>query len=118
MAAVNAGKRLVNETAGIGEWCLRWGIPERVRNRAMSSATVVAEHDRAAARLLGRMPRLIASAQDLEEGLRRSAELVAEAARADVAAIRLGNLGRPLIVHRRHEIGDAPIDSLPTRLTV
>jgi hypothetical protein len=64
------------------------------------------------------MPRLVASAQDLEEGLRRSAELVAEAARADVAAIRLGHLGRTLIVHRRHEIGDAPIDSLPTTLTV
>jgi signal transduction histidine kinase len=84
----------------------------------MSAATVVAERDRAAARLLGRMPRLIASAQDLEEGLRRSAELVAEAARADVAAIRLGNVGRLAIVHRRHAIGDAPIDSLPTRLTV
>src|SRR5689334_12320245 len=84
----------------------------------MSAATAVAEHDRAAARLLGRMPRLIASAQDLEEGLRRSAELVAEAARADVAAIRLGSVGRAAIVHRRHPVGDAPIDSLPIRLTV
>ena len=45
----------------------------------MSGAPVAVERDRAAARLLGRMPRLIASAQDLEEGLRRSAELVAEA---------------------------------------
>ena len=43
------------------------------------------------------MPRLIASAQDLEEGLRRSAELVAEAARADVAAIRLGNPGGTIV---------------------
>jgi signal transduction histidine kinase len=84
----------------------------------MSGAIVVAERDRAAARLLGRMPRLVASAQDLEEGLRRSAELVAEAARADVAAIRLGHLGRTSIVHRRHDVGDVPIDSLPTRLTV
>jgi signal transduction histidine kinase len=64
------------------------------------------------------MPRLIASAQDLEEGLRRSAELVAEATRADVAAIRLGTVGRPAIVHRRHDVGDAPIDTLPTRLTI
>jgi signal transduction histidine kinase len=64
------------------------------------------------------MPRLIASAQDLEEGLRRSAELVAEAARADVASIRLGSVGQPPIVHRRHPIGDAAIDSLPTRLVV
>src|SRR3954447_1476019 len=84
----------------------------------MSASTVVAERDRAAARLLGRMPRLIASAQDLEEGLRRSAELVAEATRADVASIRLGTVGKPAIVHRRHPIGDIPIDSLPTRLTV
>src|SRR5689334_24181656 len=84
----------------------------------MSEAPIALERDRAAARLLGRMPRLVASAQDLEEGLRRSAELVAEAARADVAAIRLGHLGRTLIVHRRHEIGNVPIDALPTRLTV
>src|SRR5215213_3592196 len=91
---------------------------KRVGKRVMSGGTVVAERNRAAARLLGRMPRLIASAQDLEEGLRRSAELVAEAARADIAAIRLGHLGRTLIVHRRHDIGDVPIDSLPTRLTV
>jgi signal transduction histidine kinase len=84
----------------------------------MSGAPIAVERDRAAARLLGRMPRLIASAQDLEEGLRRSAELVAEAARADVAAIRLGSIGSPAIVHRRHPIGDAPIDTLPTRLVV
>src|SRR3954463_10580859 len=89
---------------------------ERVGKRGMSGATVVAERDRAAARLLGRMPRLIASAQDLDEGLRRSAELVAEAARADVVPIRLGSVGRAAIVRRRHEIGDAPIDALPTRL--
>jgi signal transduction histidine kinase len=68
--------------------------------------------------MLGRMPRLIASAQDLEEGLRRSAELVAEAARADIVSIRLGSVGRPAIVHRRHDVGDASIDSLPTRLVV
>ena len=84
----------------------------------MSEAPIAVERDRAAARLLGRMPRLIASAQDLEEGLRRSAELVAEAARADVAAIRLGSVGSPAIVHRRHPIGDASIDTLPTRLVV
>ena len=84
----------------------------------MSGASVAVEHDRAAARLLGRMPRLIASAQDLEEGLRRSAELVADAARADVAAIRLGSVGSPAIVHRRHPIGDASVDTLPTRLIV
>jgi signal transduction histidine kinase len=84
----------------------------------MSEAPIVVERDRAAARLLGRMPRLIASAQDLEEGLRRSAELVAEAARADVVAIRLGSVGSPAIVHRRHAIGDASIDTLPTRLVV
>jgi signal transduction histidine kinase len=84
----------------------------------MTAAPTAVERDRAAARLLGRMPRLIASAQDLEEGLRRSAELVAEATRADVAAIRLGTVGRPAIVHRRHDVGDAPIDTLPTRLTV
>jgi signal transduction histidine kinase len=62
------------------------------------------------------MPRVIASASDLEEGLRRSAELVAEAARADVASIRIGNVGRPAIVHRRRPIGDQPVDALPTRL--
>ncbi|HZO32676.1 MAG TPA: ATP-binding protein [Chloroflexota bacterium] len=84
----------------------------------MSGAPIALERDRAAARLLGRMPRLIASAQDLEEGLRRSAELVAEAARADVAAIRLGSVGSPAIVHRRHQIGDASVDTLPTRLVV
>src|SRR3954451_1475138 len=84
----------------------------------MSGSTMVAERNRAAARLLGRMPRLIASAQDLEEGLRRSAELVAEATRADVAAIRLGTGGRPAIVHRRHDVGDMPIDRFPTRLAV
>src|SRR5215212_10052197 len=84
----------------------------------MTGATVVVERDRAAARLLGRMPRLIASAQDLEEGLRRSAELVAEAARADVVAIRIGSVGSPSIVHHRHSIGDASVDTLPTRLTV
>src|SRR6185503_13877544 len=84
----------------------------------MNGAPIAVERDRAAARLLGRMPRLIASAQDLEEGLRRSAELVAEATRADVAAIRLGTVGKQAIVHRRHPVGDIPIDSLPTRLTV
>lgn len=84
----------------------------------MSGAPIVVERDRAAARLLGRMPRLIASAQDLEEGLRRSAELVAEAARADVAAIRLGSIGSPAIVYCRHPIGDASADTLPTRLVV
>ena len=84
----------------------------------MSEAPIAVERDRAAARLLGRMPRLIASAQDLEEGLRRSAELVADAARADVAAIRLGSLGSPAIVHCRHPIGDASPDTLPTRLVV
>jgi signal transduction histidine kinase len=84
----------------------------------MSVAPDAVERDRAAARLLGRMPRLIASAQDLEEGLRRSAELVAEAARADVASIRLGSIGSPAIVHRRKQIGDASIEMLPTRMVV
>jgi signal transduction histidine kinase len=84
----------------------------------MSGAPVAVEHDRAATRLLGRMPRLIASAQDLTEGLRWSAELVAEAARADVASIRIGNVGSPAVVHVRHSVGDAPIDTLPTRLVV
>jgi signal transduction histidine kinase len=84
----------------------------------MSGAPVVAEHDRAAARLLGRMPRLIASAQDLTEGLHWSAELVAEAARADIASIRLGNVGSTAVVHVRHPVGDAPIDTLPIRLVV
>jgi signal transduction histidine kinase len=84
----------------------------------MTAAPIVPEHDRVAASLLGRMPRLIASAQDLEEGLRRSAELVAEATRADIAAIRLGTVGRPAIVHRRHAVDDLPIDRYPTRLTV
>jgi signal transduction histidine kinase len=82
----------------------------------VTGAPLAVEHDRAAARLLGRMPRVIASASDLEEGLRRSAELVAEAARADVASIRIGNVGRPAIVHRRRPIGDQPVDALPTRL--
>lgn len=84
----------------------------------MQDAPASLDRDRAATRLLGRMPRLIASAQDLEEGLRRSAELVAEAARADVVSIRIGSVGRPSIVHRRRPIGDAPIDALPTRLVI
>lgn len=84
----------------------------------MSGAPAVAERDRAAARLLGRMPRIVTAAEDLEEGLRRSAELVAEAARADVAAIRLGGVGRPEIVHHRREVGNAPIEALPVRITV
>src|SRR5688572_23692603 len=84
----------------------------------MSGAPVAVERDRAAARLLGRMPRLIASAQDLEEGLRRSAELVADAARADVATIRLGSIGSPAIVHERHPIGAVSVETLPTRLVV
>lgn len=89
----------------------------------MSGAPIVAERDRAAARLLGRMPRVIASAQDLEEALQRSAELVADAVRADVVAIRLGAIrlgavGGPTIVHRRHPVGDGEIDALPTSLSV
>jgi len=84
----------------------------------MASGPITVERGRAAARLLGRMPRLIASAQDLHEGLRRSAELVAEAVRADVAAIRLGGTGGQAIVHVRRPIGDRTLDSLPTRLAV
>jgi signal transduction histidine kinase len=73
---------------------------------------------RATARLLGRMPRVIASAQDLQEVLQRSAELVAEALRADVATIRLGGAGGQTIVHIRRPIGDRSIEALPTRLAV
>ena len=72
----------------------------------------------AAARYLGRMPRIIASAQDLHEVLRRSAELVAEAIRADAVAIRLGGPGGTEIVHVRRPWGEAPAESLPTRLGV
>ncbi|MCC7366839.1 MAG: GAF domain-containing protein [Chloroflexi bacterium] len=85
----------------------------------MSTAPLVSEHPRAAARLLGRMPRLIASADDLEEGLRRSAELVAESARADVASIRIGSVGRPAIVHwRQRGQHGSSLDGLPVRLDV
>src|SRR4051812_22650179 len=84
----------------------------------MAAGPATAEHGRAAARLLGRMPRVIASAQDLQEGLRRSAALVAEAVRADVAAIRLGHRGGAVIEHVRRPIGNRPIDALPTRLAV
>ena len=64
------------------------------------------------------MPRLISTAQGLDETLRRSAELVAEAARADAVSIRLGGVGRPAIVHQRHPVGDVAVDALPTRLVV
>src|SRR3954471_3447112 len=84
----------------------------------MTGGTIVAERGREAARLLGRMPRLIESAQDLHDGLRRSAELVGEAVRADVAAIRLGGTGGPVVLHERRPIGDRPLESLPTRLSV
>ncbi|MGE3270527.1 MAG: ATP-binding protein [Chloroflexota bacterium] len=84
----------------------------------MSGAPVTIEHDRAAARLLGRMPRLIASAHDLEEGLKRSAELVADAARADVVSIRIGSVSGPAIMHQRREVAGLSLDRLPTRLDV
>jgi signal transduction histidine kinase len=70
-----------------------------------------------AARLLGRMPRILASPDGLDEVPRRSAELVAEAVRADVAVIRLGGLGGAEIVHVRRPWGPQPIEALPTRLT-
>ncbi len=127
MTPVNRGKRLVNVEARspgqLAATAAQAASPTEPPG-ALAGATAVrgsargGENERAAAHLLGRMPRLIASAQDLEEGLRRSAELVAEAARADIVAIRLGSVGRPAIVHRRHEVGDVPLDSLPTRLVV
>jgi signal transduction histidine kinase len=71
-----------------------------------------------AARHLGRMPRIIASAQDLHEVLRRSAELVAEAIRADAVTIRLGGPGGAEVVHVRRRWGSAPAATLPTRLAI
>lgn len=44
--------------------------------------------------------------------------MVAEAALADVASIRIGNVGRPAIVHWRRDVGGAAIESLVTRLEV
>ncbi|MCC6177772.1 MAG: GAF domain-containing protein [Chloroflexi bacterium] len=84
----------------------------------MATASVATSNSRAAARLLGRMPRVIASAHDLDEGLRRSAVLVAEAVRADVAVIRLGGPGAPEIAYVRRPWGDQPVQDLPTRLPV
>ncbi len=85
-------------------------------------ATVVAPTqarlEAAAARHLGRMPRIIASAQDLQEVLRRSAELVADAIRADAAAIRLGGPGGPEVIHIRQMRSGSPVEAWPTRLAV
>jgi len=64
------------------------------------------------------MPRVIASAQDLQEVLQRSAELVADALRADVVTIRLGGTGGHTIVHIRRPIGEHSTEMLPTRLAV
>ena len=77
-----------------------------------------AQLERTAARHLGRMPRIIASAQDLEEVLRRLAELVAEAIRADAATIRLSGAGGTEVVHERRPWGECSASELPTRLTV
>jgi signal transduction histidine kinase len=84
----------------------------------MASEAVMAEGGRATARLLGRMPRVIASAQDLEEVLRQSAELVADALRADIVTIRLGGTGGHAIVHVRRPIGERTAEALPTQLSV
>ncbi|MBA2450131.1 MAG: GAF domain-containing protein [Chloroflexi bacterium] len=77
-----------------------------------------AQLERTAARHLGRMPRIIASAQDLEEVLHRLAELVAEAIRADAASIRLGGAGGTEVLHVRRPWGEPSASALPTRLTV
>lgn len=71
-----------------------------------------------AARHLGRMPRIIGSAQDLQEVLGRLAELVAEAIRADAVSIRLGGAGGAEVLHARRPWGGLPAADLPTRLTV
>lgn len=78
-----------------------------------------------AVKQLGRMPRVIASAHDLREALRRSAELVAEAIRADATAIRIGPPASTTagqagveVLHVRRPWGGLPPEALPTRLTV
>lgn len=70
-----------------------------------------------AAKHLGRMPRIIASAEDLQEVLRRSAELVAEAIRADGVTIRVGASGGAEVVHVRRPWGQLGADALPVRLS-
>ena len=72
----------------------------------------------AAVRHLGRMPRIIAAADDLYEVLRRSAELVADAVRADAATIRLGGPSGVEVLHVRRAWGNLPVEALPTRLSV
>ena len=85
---------------------------------AVVAPRVVTHLGTTAARHLGRMPRIIASAQDLHEVLRRSAELVAEAIRADAVTIRLGGPGGAEVVHVRRPWGSAPAATLPTRLAI
>jgi signal transduction histidine kinase len=72
----------------------------------------------AAARHLGRMPRVVTSAADLDEVLRRSAELVAEAVRADGVSIRLGGIGGTEVTYVRRPWGRLEPAQLPTRLAV
>jgi signal transduction histidine kinase len=71
-----------------------------------------------AARHLGLMPRVIGSTHGLPEIVRGSAELVAEAVRADAVIIRLGGPGGTEIVHVRRPWGAAPTNALPTRVAV
>ncbi len=78
----------------------------------------VASLGTAAARHLGRMPRIIAAADDLDGVLRRSAELVANAVRADAATIRLGGPGGVEVLHVRRPWAGQAADALSTRLTI
>jgi len=68
--------------------------------------------------LLGGVPRILSSADGLDEMLRGAAELVADAVRADAVVIRLGGFGGAEVVHVRRAWGDRPLAALPTRLAV